>query len=64
MASGSDTDSDDDVVVYRDVLDVEPFDEKVKVVERFQDEPNMEDGEEGFAMEPRRVAYKSNTGVV
>ena len=56
LASESDTDSDD--VSYRDVLDTEPFDEKVRVAERFQDEPNMEDGEEGYAVEPSRVGLQ------
>ena len=59
LASGSDSDSD---VSYRDVLDTEPFDEKVKVAERFQDEPNMEEGEEGYSMEPSRVGFGHHGG--
>ena len=49
----SDSESD---VSFRDTLDVEPFDEKQRVDERFRDEPSMEDGEEGYTMEPRRVS--------
>jgi dipeptidyl aminopeptidase len=47
----------DSEVSYKDNLDVEPFDEKAKHRGdvRFHDEPTMEDGEEGYAVEPRRV---------
>lgn len=41
-------------VSYHDNLQDEPFDEKDR---RFQDEPNMEDGDgQGFVIEPRRVS--------
>lgn len=59
----ADSDSDDESdIVYRDALDIEPFDEKRAglseergVDNRWEDEGEMEDGFEGYA-EPRRVS--------
>jgi hypothetical protein len=42
-------------VSYRDNLDAEPFDEKASGDVRFRDEPTMEEGQEGFSMQPQRV---------
>lgn len=55
------SDSDESDIIYRDALDVEPFDEKDR---RFKDEGMMEsgtgedgDGEgQGYVTEPRRVS--------
>lgn len=53
-----DSESDESDIIYRDALDVEPFDEKDR---RFRDEGVMEDGEgpdgdgAGYSVEPRRV---------
>lgn len=56
------SDSDESDIIYRDVLDVEPFDEKRD--RRFKDEGVMEDGQEGgdgdgqgYVTEPRRVSW-------
>lgn len=48
----SDSDDSDDVIVYRDNLEDEPFAEKDR---RFNDEGRMEDGE-GYSVESRRVS--------
>jgi hypothetical protein len=48
------SESDESDIVYRDALDVEPFDEKDR---RFKDEGIMEDGADGYEVEPRRVRY-------
>ncbi len=48
------TDDSDSDVSYLDNLEDEPFEEKDR---RFQDEPNMEDGDgEEYPLEPRRVS--------
>lgn len=60
----SDDDSQSDIVIYRDALDVEPFDEKRSSSlvrhragqdDRWEEEGEMEDGLEGYT-EPRRVS--------
>lgn len=43
--------SDGSDIIYRDNID-EPFSEKDQ---RFTDEPAMEDGEQGYSVEPRRL---------
>ena len=47
------SESDGSEVTYRDNLDIEPFDEKG---ERFQDDPALEDGDQGYVVEPGRVS--------
>lgn len=57
------SESDESDIIYRDALDVEPFDEKDR---RFRDEGMMEngaegereDGGQGYTVEPRRVSCK------
>jgi hypothetical protein len=51
IGSGSD-------ISYNDPLDVEPFDEKRGTDSRFQDEPALEDGDEGSRfLGSRRVSH-------
>ena len=48
--------SDGSDLVYRDNLEDDPFNEKD---ERFEETPQMEDGEEGYDVQPRRVSEDS-----
>lgn len=48
-------DSDDSDISYKDNLDHNPFDEKDWV---FANEGRMEDGEEGYVQQPRRVSIR------
>jgi hypothetical protein len=62
-----DSDSDESDIIYRDALDVEPFDEKDL---RFKDEGPMEDGVgggadgQGHTYETRRVSVAMSTGLI
>ena len=61
LEEGSDSDESD--IIYKDALDIEPFDEKRAMSlegadgdERWEEEGEMEDGLEGYGYaEPRRV---------